>query len=424
VQIPGKQKLDKWLGYLLIVILLPFTRLLGIVLRRDHSARVAPSNILFIKLLGLGSLIVSTDAIQAIRRRFPEARLLLLTDANIAAGIAPFQLFDEIWQTGPDSAGFFSTFVNAARFLIRSWRLRQLWVVDLEVYSKLTTVYALLTLARNRFGFYLAPVPFRKYLNTHNVHFDQSFFLGDNYLFMAQAVTGVNDEAVTGVRAQTEAGVKAQTTAAIGDGHESLPAQRRDEHEKPYIILNNTCSGLATVRKLPDPVFSEICRWVLGHTSYKLALLGAPQDKEEIDRFLGNDPVLSGQMDRILNFAGEAADAGTTAAGFASYYRFLEEKGVCLVTIDSGPLHIAKKLGLPTLSIWGPTDPANYLKVHPHEQKRHLSYYLAAPCSPCVHRHEKLPCGGDNFCMKNIGADAIIGKLQSLLGYLLSPHPT
>ena len=38
-----------------------------------------------------------------------------------------------------------------------------------------------MTLARNRFGFYLSPVPFRKYLNTHSVVFDQDAFL-DKFL--------------------------------------------------------------------------------------------------------------------------------------------------------------------------------------------------------------------------------------------------
>ena len=96
-------------------------------------------------------------------------------------------------------------------------------------------------------------------------------------------------------------------------------------------------------------------------------------------------------------------------------------QSVRMVTIDSGPLHIARKLGLPTLSIWGPTNPANYLDVQPLERQRHLSYYLGAPCSPCVHRYEQLPCGGDNICMKNIASTIIIAKIEELLHRLAEP---
>lgn len=389
MQIRGKQKIDKFAGYLLIGLLLPFTRLLGILLRMDHSTRKAPKRIVFLKLLGLGSLIVASDAILAIRARYPDARLILLTDENIAGGIAPFELFDEICPVSTDRLT--RTAAGVIRFLWRSWGWRRLWVIDLEVYSKLTTVLALLTLARNRFGFYLSAVPFRKFLNTHNIVFDQSAFLEDNYAYMARQVTGADPVA-------------------------TVPAIRKSELDKPYIILNNTCSGLAYVRKLPEGTFSHVCTWLLEHTGYKLALLGMPGDREDINRLIRSHPGLSERQDRIVNFAGMAED-------FASYYRFLREQGVCLVTIDSGPLHIARKLGLPTVSVWGPTDPDNYLKTGPQEAGRHLSYYLKSPCSPCVHHYETLPCGGDNFCMKNIPAAAIIGKIQELLQGLTSARP-
>ena len=389
MQIRRKQKIDWYLGYGLIGLLLPFTRLLGLLMRRDHTMEKAPKRIVFIKLLGLGSLIVSSDAIAAMRVRFPGTRMILLTDKNIADGIAPFQLFDEIHaiDTG-DPAG---TFAGVARFLMRTWGWRRLWVIDLEVYSKLTTVLALLTLARNRFGFYLSYVPFRRFLNTHNITFNQSVVLEENYRYLARQVTG-----------------------------SELPifvaAVRQAELEKPYILLNNTCSGLAYVRKLPDDAFADIVQWVLEHTGYHVALLGMPEDRESINELIGSHPDLAGRRERILNYAGMAED-------FAAYYEFLRDKGVCLVTIDSGPLHIARKLGLPTVSVWGPTDPDNYLRIEPHERERHLYYYLKSPCSPCVHHYETLPCGGNNFCMKNIPAAAIIGKLQELLRYLEASQP-
>ncbi|GGA99932.1 glycosyltransferase family 9 protein [Puia dinghuensis] len=385
-----KQKIDWYAGYGLTAILLPITRLLGIVLRRDHSLSKPPRRLLFIKLMGLGSLVVASEAITAMRRRFPNTRFILLTDSNIADGIAPFQLFDEIVQT--DTNRLFSTARRMVRFFARSWTWRSLWVVDLEVYSKLTTVLALLTLARNRFGFYLPPVPLRKYLNTHNIPFDRSTYLEANYTTMARSITGVPQLAM------------------------EAPPPRTGERYKPYILLNNTCSSLAAVRKLPDSTFSAICRWLLENTPYHLALLGAPEDKRSIDRFINEDAGLFHQQDRILNYAGVAKD-------FGEYYQFLGEYGVCLITIDSGPLHIARKLGLPTLSIWGPTDPAHYLNIPPDDRHRHLVHYLGVPCSPCVHRYPTPPCGGDNVCMKNSLPSAIIKKIETLLAHLSLPQP-
>lgn len=383
MQLPANRKLDKYLGYLLIALLLPITRLLGIVLRRDHRLQQPPQYMLFIKLLGLGSLVVATDAIVAMKQKFPHTRFILLTDTNIAGGIEPFHVFDEIWEI--ETGNLLATIGTSIHYIVKSWSLKKLWVVDLEVYSKLTTIYALLTMAPNRFGFHLQPVFFRKYLNTHNILFQQSAFLEDNYLHMAQVITG---------------------TQNLLPHNQPLPLQK-DESQKPYIILNNTCSTLALVRKLPDAVISAVCTWILENTSYRIAFPGAGSDKEAIDRFI-NEYIPTGKAQgKIVNIAG--------ALDFEAYYRFIADKGACLVTIDSGPLHIARKLGLPTLSVWGPTNPANYLKIRADEEKRHVFVYNKVPCSPCVHHYDKLPCGGNNFCMTNITAKSIIDKLSLLL---------
>ena len=103
MQIRGKQKIDKYVGYLLIAVLLPFTRLLGLTMFRDHSLSKPPRRILFIKLMGIGSLIVASDAIAAMRKKYPDTRFVLLTDPNIAAAIEPFGVFDEVYAANTDN---------------------------------------------------------------------------------------------------------------------------------------------------------------------------------------------------------------------------------------------------------------------------------------------------------------------------------
>lgn len=390
MQLPANRKLDKYIGYCLIVLLLPVTRLLGILLRRNHRLQQPPQHILFIKLLGLGSLVVASGSIQAMRQKYPNARFILLTDSNIADGIEPFQVFDDIWRV--DTSSLSVTISTSLKFITQSWRLKELWVADLEVYSKLTTVYALLTFARNRFGFHLRPVFFRKYLNTHNIPFKQSACLEDNYYHMAQVINNSN---------------------VLPIPQQSIV--REDEWQRPYIILNNTCSSLAPVRKLPDATFAIVCDWILTHTSYRVAFLGTANDKPDIDQFVDEHLSAYKQKGRLFNIAG--------ALDFEAYYSFIADKGVCMVTIDSGPLHIARKLGLPTVSIWGPTDPLSYIKIPAGQEKRHLYVYNKVSCSPCVHHYESLPCGGNNFCMKEIPATSIIEKIDTLLQHLNEQEP-
>jgi hypothetical protein len=124
VQLPANRKLDKYLGYCLIGMLLPVTRLLGISMRRDHSLQQPPKHLLFIKLLGLGSLVVASDSIQAMRKKMPGTRFILLTDTNIASGITPFQLFDEIWTI--DTSSLSITISTSLKYIVRSWQLKKL----------------------------------------------------------------------------------------------------------------------------------------------------------------------------------------------------------------------------------------------------------------------------------------------------------
>jgi ADP-heptose:LPS heptosyltransferase len=384
VQLKNNRRLDKYLGCAMIALLLPFTRLLGMLLHRNHHLNNPPKKILFIKLAGLGSLVVATDSIEPLRKKLPSTKFILLTDNTIAAGISPIFSFDEIWVI--NSNKFFSVAWQSLKYLFRSWKLTDLWVVDLEVYSKLTTVYSLLTCAKNRFGFFLPQVHFRKYLNTHNIFFNRSDFLDNNYDFMMSAVIGEKNS----------------------KNHSVI--RRKNEKQKTFIVLNNTCSDLAPERKLPEETVAEVCQWILRSTHYQVAFSGTYSDKISIDELIDKNPRLNSQKNRIINIAGKY--------DFNSYYNFLSNDAACMITIDSGPLHIARKLGLPTVSIWGPTDPAHYLKVAAGEEQRNLFYYSKIFCSPCVHVHEKLPCGGNNICMKNILAEDVISKISVMLEQL------
>jgi ADP-heptose:LPS heptosyltransferase len=164
------------------------------------------------------------------------------------------------------------------------------------------------------------------------------------------------------------------------------------------------------VRKLPDETFATICNWILTHTHFRVAFLGTANDRYHIDQFIDERLPVWKQKGKLFNIAG--------VLDFEAYYRFIADKGVCMVTIDSGPLHIARKLGLPTVSIWGPTNPSSYINIPAGHENRHVNHYNKVACSPCVHHHAQLPCGGNNFCMKDIMAESVIEKLRQLLTHL------
>ena len=79
-----------------------------------------------------------------------------------------------------------------------------------------------------------------------------------------------------------------------------------------------------------------------------------------------------------------------------------------LVTNDSGPMHVAAALGVPTVTVFGPTD---WRETHPFGDGHRL---VREPvhCSPCLLRE----CPIDHRCMRRVTVDRVAGEAAALLG--------
>lgn len=370
-----KQWLDKYPGGVLVILHVWLVRIAGVLLKRNHALQREPETILVIKILGLGSVLMATDALSSLKKRYPHAKLILLTSVKVAPGIAPLKLFDDIWQIDDRSMSrmMYTGFSN----LLRCWKMRRLWVLDLEVYSALTTLYSSWTLAINRFGFELSKVQFRHYINTHHVYFNQFIPVAYNYAELVKA-----------------AGVEHITPFIPPYTHQSLT--------RDVVLINNTCSELGGhLRKLTDAQLTSLCMQ-LTQTGYRVVLTGAPSDAGALELFIQTHFAAS---DRVSHIAGKL--------NFEEYYRFLSNSCTALVSIDSAPLHMALMLGVPVVSLWGPINPVQ--RIQADTTKRHLSYYLAKSCSPCIHLTEHIPCNGNNHCMKDMHSTTITSLLHILI---------
>ena len=74
---------------------------------------------------------------------------------------------------------------------------------------------------------------------------------------------------------------------------------------------------------------------------------------------------------------------------------------------DSGPMHLAAALGVPTLAVFGPTDPTETGPLGPRAR------FVREPveCSPCMLRE----CPIDHRCMTRVSADSVCQAARELL---------
>jgi lipopolysaccharide heptosyltransferase II len=138
--------------------------------------------------------------------------------------------------------------------------------------------------------------------------------------------------------------------------------------------------------------YADVLRQVVAQCDCEWVLFGTATDApvgEEITRdFMGQCRNLIGQ---------------TTLA------QLIEELRGCdlLLTNDTGTMHLAAFLGVPTISIFGSTEPA--LTGPRGSGHRILRHHV--PCSPCFLRE----CPLDFRCMKAIATDEVVAAVLALL---------
>ena len=84
------------------------------------------------------------------------------------------------------------------------------------------------------------------------------------------------------------------------------------------------------------------------------------------------------------------------------------------VANDSGPMHLARALGVPTLALFGSTDPALF------DFTGHAAMFLGLECSPCsLYGRRRCPLGHFR-CMRELDVERVYAAAKRLLG---APRP-
>ncbi len=368
MQIKTIKRVDYYLGNFLIVILKPLVILLGFLLRRDHMLELG-KEITIIKMLGGGSLVIAFPALLGLRKRYPDLTINLVTMKAITPFARSLNLFDNIIEI--DDSGILSFLRTSLTTYLKAFGSDT--IVDLEVYSRLSTVFSLLTCARNRAGFYLEEAFWRRGIHTHLVYFNRfsgSYHFYDKMFRLFSVSPSSVDECRSHLsRFLPEAG---------------KPARYR-------ICIGHACSGLSPERML------DAGQWEKAFLSgtdksieAEVVFLGVKRDRQLASEIAERLSLHFGNME-FINLCGETGlDKTLSILSSANEFR----------GIDSSLLHYARLFNIKSVSYWGPTDPAMLLREIPG-LKEEINY-CRVPCSPCIHVTETPPCKGDNVCIQNL----------------------
>jgi heptosyltransferase-2 len=139
-----------------------------------------------------------------------------------------------------------------------------------------------------------------------------------------------------------------------------------------------------------DDRYGEIAERLLD-SGYSVVMLTSPGERAQAETIAaqhGDIPVVGGDGD-VLQLAASIAHCSV------------------IVTNDSGPLHLAAALAVPSVSIFGPTDPARTVIPGATRVVR-----KDVACGPCYERECPLR---DHRCMTEIAVDEVYNAAVGLL---------
>jgi ADP-heptose:LPS heptosyltransferase len=366
-------------------------RLLGRLLRRDHSVTTENVKSLVVaKLIGMGSILQATPLLKALKRRYPNAKLVFVTLRSNRELLTRLSCVDRILLL--DDRTVVSMAVSTLQTILSLVRLRADLYFDLEVYSGFASLLALWAATRNRLGFYRHSTAFKQGIYTHLVYFNTRIPVRRLYLQLGR-IAGVpaGESEFTGPILVHE-----QERAAVSRLLAAIPGWRP---ELPYIVVNPNASDLLLERRWPaEHVIAAIEALISGGA--QIALMGGPAEAGYVKQLY---EMLPPEVQvRVANTAGRLSLGELLA---------LLEGAACVLTNDTGPMHMAIALQRPTVCLFGPANPEHYGQDLPYVE----ILYSRVFCSPCLYEADEPPCNGNNICMRRIEPQAVVDAVQELL---------
>jgi ADP-heptose:LPS heptosyltransferase len=386
--------IDHWIG-------LPVCFFVGVALRLHHRFLPRPDRpvretgtVLVIKFFGLGSIMQATPLLRAVRARYPRARLVFLTFQENAGLLQRLDLCDElrVIRNGSPVTFFLDTMREV--FWMRGRGVDA--SIDLEFFSKFSTLMAVLGGAQKRIGYHLNAY-WRSSLLTHPVYLNYYQHIADVF-----AKTGIPIDVTVEDRSLSPVPVSDAARAKV---REWLAAQGWGATTR-LVGVNCNAGDISLERRWPVERFAEVIAGLVAkHSDVRVVLTGAPAEAEYV----------RGVWDRIP----EAARTPVRiVAGVWSLDEFIAALGLmrCFVTNDSGPMHLAAAQGTPLVSLWGPARPDFYAPRVDGIEVIYENY----PCSPCLFymftTFEGMWCRHEGWCMQAIAPARVLAAAERVLG--------
>ncbi|MCP4397566.1 MAG: phosphatase PAP2 family protein [bacterium] len=396
------RKIDYWVGIPLCWLMSLFEGLASRV-RSKAKDSSSPKNILFIELSEMGSAIIAYSALEKTRELYPEAKLFFLIFAEnkesvLLTGAIPKEHVFTIRHKSPRH------FVTDSLSVLRKMRALPIdTAVDMELFSRATSLLSYLSGAHRRVGYYNFRMEglYRGKLLTHEVQYNVYQHMAYNFLNLVYALQASPDELPKLKQRLTDKpsvprleSTEAEKTRIWKKLTDAQPALKHTD----TLIIFNPNAGLLPIRAWPLEKYVELAQRLSRRESMYIVVMGikdAANDAAAIKAAIG---------ERCIDMTDKTADLREVVDLF--------NVADVLVTNDSGPAHFASLTPIRNFVFFGPETPDLYAPLG----ERTVSIFADYSCSPCLNsfNHRNTPCT-DARCVKNIPVDEVYEKIVDSL---------
>jgi heptosyltransferase I len=342
--------------------------------------------ILIVKLSAIGDVVHTLPALTALRRRFPQAHIAWLVEEAAAPLIIGHRALDRVlifrrkrWLKGVVSAHWRQNFSAMILFLRQLRDTRYDLVIDFQ--ASLKGALPILAVRANR------KVGFGPGME-HQEH---------SYLVLNERIPMVSMEMHA-----LERGLKLLEAIGVPTGEPlyDLPIRPDDHRAAQTLLLSKRPAkqriAINPVAKWetklwPIENFAELADTLIERYEVAIFYTGDRGDNAVVEQ------IQTKMRHSSVNLAGR-----TSLLQLAALY----QRMACVISTDTGPMHIAAAAGVPVVALFGPTAP---WRTGPYGS-RHGVLQADLSCGPCFKRR----CA-TNLCMQSIGVADVLEAAHKIL---------
>ena len=321
----------------------------------------------------VGDAVLAIPALKAIRERFPAAEITLLVRPWVAGLFSAAPYVDKVWSENKPAT--LKSWVS----IMRDIRGRRFDMALLLPNSFESALMMFLGGVRQRIGYatdgrrwMLTDPVIKASERRHQIHY---------YLDLAKALSAVTDRPSISIEA----------TSSERQSARQLLATEGISEETAFLVLNPG-AAYGSAKRWHQERFANVADNLARELDLQVAIIGS-----------GAERPIANQI-RVGMKSQTAVLNGKTS--LETLIGVLAESSL-MITNDSGPMHIAAALGIPTVAIFGPTDEIN---TGPYGPRTRVVKH-AVECSPCLLRD----CPIDHRCMNAVTVDEVCRAAKELV---------